>query len=155
MILDCTPDEFCDKIRSNCDLKASGVKTSYNVRVFGAYKEEKYFYGRLTTNTFVLRRFSQHSRNSYMIIGEYAATEDGKTKISYRFTYDKGEYWAIRLMPLIVIVLMDTFLYYKQFEVEGIMFLNVFFLLAYIYVPIDIYRGKEMLKTFKEEFNIS
>lgn len=43
---------FRQKLASVCDLKNDGFHLTYGPTVFGEFKDLKYFYGKVTTNTF-------------------------------------------------------------------------------------------------------
>jgi hypothetical protein len=58
-------------------------------------------------------------------------------------------------MPLLAWLIVDPILYFNSdIPLEGIIYINLFFCLGLIWVPVDIYRGKQMLETFKEELKI-
>lgn len=115
----------------------------------------KPFCGSVTDNGFSLSANTRLYFTSYRVVGTYSALND-KTQVTVELTPRKLEYYITRLGPVFMMIFATSiFIANRYFRLPEIITVNLFCCLGFIYIPIDNYRGRRLLKRFIEEMKIS
>lgn len=142
-------DEFRRKLLQLCEVRIPAIRF-----MRGPTSSSKPFIGDVNDNSFELRKNSAVFATTYYIVGDYKIDGD-RTDVFIGLKRSRFEYYVVRIMPVILVVVITASLY-KSVTLLELVGLNSIFIVLFVFlILMDNYYGKRMVQFFKEQMKIN
>ncbi|HZY81204.1 MAG TPA: hypothetical protein VFE50_16890 [Cyclobacteriaceae bacterium] len=144
-----TVEDFRKKLFLLCDVKLPSIRFMRSPT-----SSSKPYIGEITEGSFELRKNSAVFATTFYIVGDYKSDGE-KTQVYFGLKRSRFEYYVLRIMPIILVVVMSVALS-NSMPIIKLIFINLLFISLFaLIILLDNYFGKKMAQDFIEQLKIS